>query len=56
MYLNGRAYAIFSLLSISNYSNNFQWSLITFHLLTNSTEGGIRVLQAEIKVGRGGKI
>lgn len=30
--------------------------LNNFHFLTNSTEGGIRVLQAEIKVGRGGKI
>lgn len=30
--------------------------LYIISLLTNSTERGIRVLQAEIKVGRGGKI
>lgn len=30
--------------------------LNNFHLLTNSTEGGIRLLHAKIKVGRGGKI
>lgn len=45
------------------YSHSYQYSTIiivmelnNFHLLTNATEGHIRVLQAEIKVGRGGKI
>lgn len=55
MYLNGRAYAVFSLLSIFNY-NNIVIELNNFHLLTNATEGHIRVLQAEIEVGRGVKI
>lgn len=55
MYLNGRAYAVFSLLSIFNY-NNIVMELNNFHLLTNATEGRIRVFQAEIKVGRGVKI